>query len=689
VDLHFIPTRIEHIFIDSGMSTPPERRRRSSLVELARKGELGVEHENMEQAVDKIRGTQQVVDMMRKALQNPAHQRSDEELDGMVAWFANVKLFQLIDDSILRTMSNNVDYLKADSGTTVVKRGASCTKLFIIISGTVKLGEEALGNVTKLTPGMTFGEEGLLQKDGGDGCDRAIAHDGSVELAVVPSQIFDQHLRSILEMDAAFMKKHFKPSSPIIDPVSLPTPRNGARTKKDLRRILRKVYHVVCFFVRWNKLMNQRELKQLWKDHWKPESALIDSLSSVCESAAVEEDREPLATESPKRICIRASGILKKAHSLRTKEEQAVLHRLVSHHWLLNLLGQSQRDVTVTPQMLSSFMTIATLNRSDIVFEKGSDCQNFYIVLSGSAVLTTESEHEKVNVGQPLGGPETISSGCKWLASCEASRATPLDLAVIDLRFFIPYFNEIYKQNLWSSANFISTLPCFQNWPRPKQVRLAYSMKSFRVREKTKVLTPADQIESPFVYFLKEGECRLMMHFQGTQIATLLKPGDIFGELTLLQETGEAVKETVITTTDSKILKLSVEEWKAKILDDSDRLCYDRIVEQANRKLDALEHRIAATQKPEQGFLPKLTRMTSENHDPTKAYNQILQTAPNEMPSYLVEDMIYQPAPARKPRPENRRGSWIRNTLPTTRPPAAFQPKSLIALRAPAHNHNH
>jgi CRP-like cAMP-binding protein len=453
-----------------------------SVLEMARGSEgVGEEVEGMQALVESMRNGQNEFLAFRDALMKESTQKTPEDLELMAKWFLQLKSITWmasLEDAMLRKLCKSMTYSKVMAGTTLCDEGVRGDTFFIIIRGIVSVTKRSVGDLNRLTVGAYFGEKSLLE-DGHMAASILADNDGKnaidfVEVAEVDRESFMDFVAPTMVLDMEYNEKRYEDmvskrqngahvddfgDNVVLDEYGRLTIR---KPKMMLRRFLKKVYNVVGFLMRMDRLLFHNSTVSLWKNPWAGPHAVYSCFRRMCRAyhhdpEAASGQMLPPPMETPRRVVTRSRQVLRKAETLRTQEERGLLYRLVARHWDLSLSQETESSpdhdevssamrirVYHLPTSASNATSSTTArigggsenpdDQRKAVFRAGDTVTHLYVVLKGEVMIKTKAQDLRlgmgrkldaddqdvvrvVKAGQCIGGPEYINEDYTWSCS--------------------------------------------------------------------------------------------------------------------------------------------------------------------------------------------------------------------------------------------------------------------------------
>ena len=184
-----------------------------------------------------------------------------------------MKLFGLLNKVSLSALVDEMEYLEVPHGTLMCKENSYGDEFFVVLNGAVDISITELGKVASLGAGSTFGELALSKNTPREASVRATTNRIRTELAVVTKSTFEAYVRPVMAVEIDFAQSGYNQDRS--KAYRNQKDNNGGQVsgvrdvkKTRLARWLKKVYHMVCFFVRSNKLFFRHKVRLLWRDLW-------------------------------------------------------------------------------------------------------------------------------------------------------------------------------------------------------------------------------------------------------------------------------------------------------------------------------------------------------------------------------------------------------------------------------------
>ena len=213
---------------------------------------------------------------------------------------------------------------------------------------------------------------------------------------------------------------------------------------------------------------------------------------------------------------------IKNKHNKHLIDKELIENVILKHFFIRNLEKQARLEIVKE-------MSLATVEKEQIVFRQGSPGNYFYILKSGSCELIIDNEiNTTFNVGDSFGELALLyessrKGSLKTITDCE--------FWILERKNFKKIIDHINKQNFEENKTFIQSIPILANLDHEQTAILSTSLLKETFEEQQIIVKEGDIAEC--LYIVKEGEVDCIRN--GNIIRTL-KHGDNFGERAILVE---------------------------------------------------------------------------------------------------------------------------------------------------------
>jgi CRP-like cAMP-binding protein len=233
---------------------------------------LGKDSAGLEGVVNDLVKKKNAAESMCAIMEISRGKRTEQQQSEVIDWFGtNVKLFGLLSKHAVLAVINQMDFLEVRAEDCICKQHSFGEEFFVVLNGAARVVVDGLGKVAVCHPGTTFGELSLLKDQA---CTASVIAQTQTALGVIRRETFEAYIRPVMDVEIGFVRSAYAR-----DRAAHKQAHNRQSRKTRLSVLLRRVYHMVCFLLRANRLFFRNKISQLWRDLWLQDCSVVQCLA--------------------------------------------------------------------------------------------------------------------------------------------------------------------------------------------------------------------------------------------------------------------------------------------------------------------------------------------------------------------------------------------------------------------------